>query len=312
MGQKTNGLTHDISQQSLKLYDSINGMDDTSAGGSVEFRDSITCILTGLAVSGGIGYLAWKRGSLSGSGVTGALLTGTLTTAGGGYTQGAMLVGFFGSSTILPKLVRGAYDKRFDAVVVKGGRRDLRQVLANGGVATALVLRGRSQVNDLGYLGALAAVNGDTWATEIGKTSPQPPRHILTGRQIEPGLSGGVSLRGTLASIAGGAFIGAIAATGSTIDGRFTNSRSAMLLCGAVAGGLGSLADSVLGATVQERRWCPACQSHTERDPHTCGTETELSGGIPGVSNDVVNLVCSQAGAAIGILTGRYLSPAER
>lgn len=294
-------MQSDISLKYLNRISHKNGSDVATHG----FRNRA---LVGFWLSSAIGYLAWRRGSLSESGALGAILTGTLTASAGSYTHAAMLVGFFAGSTVLPKLVRPKNSDRFDAIAAKGGRRDLWQVLANGGISTALAIGPKSATLDLGYLGALAAVNGDTWATEIGKTSPVLPRHVLSGQQLEPGISGGISLRGTLGSLAGGAFIGGIAAAGATFEARFTSRTSTLLATGAVAGGLGSLVDSILGATVQERRWCPRCQMYTERVDHTCGTTTQFVGGVPGVSNDVVNLGCSLAGAAIGMLIGRYLS----
>ncbi len=298
-------MQSDISLRCLQSLDHHNGSGLATHG----LRNRA---LVGLGLSSAIGYLAWRRGSLSESGALGAILTGTFTTSAGSYTHAAMLVGFFAGSTVLPKLVRPHDSDRFDAIAAKGGRRDLWQVLANGGVATVLVIAPKSSAMDLGYLAALAAVNGDTWATEIGKTSQVPPRHVLTGKQLEPGISGGISLRGTLGSIAGGAFVGAIAAAGRSFEPRFTAKPSTLLATGAVAGGLGSLVDSILGATVQERRWCPQCRMYTERLEHTCGTATRIVGGVPGVSNDVVNLGCSLAGAAIGMLIGRYLSDESR
>ena len=73
---------------------------------------------------------------------------------------------------------------------------------------------------------------------------------------------------------------------------------------GAVAGGIGgSLIDSVLGATLQRRRWCTMCNVGTERAVHDCGSATLPAGGIPWLGNDLVNLCCSAAGALLGYLT---------
>src|SRR3712207_7774167 len=58
----------------------------------------------------------------------------------------------------------------------KGARRDLAQTLANGGVATAAVLWGRAQPASPwlpALVGALATVNADTWATELGLRSEE-------------------------------------------------------------------------------------------------------------------------------------------
>src|SRR4030067_642568 len=56
--------------------------------------------------------------------------------------------------------------------------------------------------------GALAAVNADTWATEVGVLARRCPWRLTDGRQVEPGTSGAVTLEGLMASIAGAAVIG--------------------------------------------------------------------------------------------------------
>ena len=56
----------------------------------------------------------------------------------------------------------------------------------------------------LGFAAALAAVNADTWGTELGVLNPHPPRMITDLRKVvEKGTSGGISLIGTLAALAG-------------------------------------------------------------------------------------------------------------
>ncbi|HEY1013277.1 MAG TPA: DUF92 domain-containing protein, partial [Herpetosiphonaceae bacterium] len=74
------------------------------------------------------------------------------------------------------------------------------------------------------------------------------------------------------------------------------------MLPAALLGGIGgSLADSLLGATAQEQRWCPACAKITERAVHGCGAATEFRSGWRWLGNDLVNLLSIVAGAAIGL-----------
>ena len=60
-------------------------------------------------------------------------------------------------------------------------------------------------------LSALATVTADTWATELGTLSKNPPRMITTGRVVPVGTSGGISVMDTVVSLSGGLFIGVIA-----------------------------------------------------------------------------------------------------
>jgi uncharacterized membrane protein len=145
----------------------------------------------------------------------------------------------------------------------------------------------------------MAAVNADTWATELGVLSSHPPRLITTGRQVEVGASGGVTWLGTVASLDGAAFIGLLGGMGMLILGQ-SWAAAGVLLLAAVAGGMaGSLFDSFLGATVQAIYWCGACQKETERKMHRCGTRTSLLRGWPWLGNDLVNFFASVLGALV-------------
>jgi uncharacterized membrane protein len=147
----------------------------------------------------------------------------------------------------------------------------------------------------LAYIGAMAAVNADTWATELGVLSPSAPRLITNGAAVERGTSGGISLWGLLASLAGAVLIGFTAWLVAPEFGW-------LVIAVAAAGGMaGSLFDSYLGATVQAIYFCPACNKETERHPlHTCGSETNPMRGWHWLNNDLVNLACSLAGALTG------------
>jgi uncharacterized protein (TIGR00297 family) len=180
----------------------------------------------------------------------------------------------------------------------KTGTRDLGQALANGGVAAAAVLLFGVTGNPAymgAVLGALAAANADTWATELGVLSRSAPRLITNFRHAAPGTSGAISLAGTLAALGGAAFVGVVGALGDASLWR-------LLPWVALAGLGGCLLDSLLGATVQAIHWCPACQKETERTVHRCGQTTVLRRGLTWLGNDTVNLLATLAGAVIGYL----------
>src|SRR5205085_12683644 len=71
----------------------------------------------------------------------------------------------------------------------------------------------------------------------------------------------------------------------------------------ALAGGVaGSTIDSVLGATLQTRRWCDRCERETERVVHDCGAPTRRSRGLAWLSNDAVNILCSAVAGLLALM----------
>lgn len=248
-------------------------------------------------VAAAIAAAALALGALSPSGAVGAFGVGAVTFGLGGLTPAALLVLFFVSSSALSRL-GGSRKREVAAAFSKGHRRDLGQVLANGSAAAgASVLYGltSSELWLAAVVGALAAANADTWATELGVLSRQMPRLITSGERVKPGTSGAVSLVGTLAAAAGGVLIGGAA---------FWLERQPVLLLAGMLGGLGgALLDSVLGATVQAMYFCPTCQRATERHPrHSCGSSTQPLRGLPWLNNDAVNLAATLTGSLLAWL----------
>jgi len=72
-----------------------------------------------------------------------------------------------------------------------------------------------------------------------------------------------------------------------------------------IGGVAGALFDSLLGATVQSRRWCDTCQRETEHIVHQCGTATKNVRGFQWMDNDMVNFLSSAAGGLIAAILSR-------
>ena len=117
----------------------------------------------------------------------------------------------------------------------------------------------------------------------------------LTFRPIETGLSGGVTLLGSSAMIAGALCIAVVASL----------LRIAPLLPVAAAGIAGALLDSLAGAGLQARQWCPRCSLECETPRHHCGTPTTMRRGVRWIKNDVVNLMATLCGAIVAALVVR-------
>lgn len=254
---------------------------------------------------GGLGY--WRR-SLTASGAVGAVFVGTLIFWLGGWLWGVLLVTFFLSSSWLSHYRK---EEKASAAVkfAKGGQRDLGQVLANGGLGTILAIGYANQPDALllaAFVGVIATVNADTWATEVGILSRVPPRLITTGEVMTPGASGGVTRLGIWASVAGALLIGTVATALSQIvsllRGTGWSLQAASLPLVAVAGGLaGSLFDSLLGATVQGIYYCERCAKETESPMHHCGQATRPLRGLGWLNNDLVNFFSSLVGGLVAV-----------
>jgi uncharacterized protein (TIGR00297 family) len=255
-----------------------------------------------------VAVLARRVGALNASGTGAAIVTGGLVFGLGGLAWAVVLLTFFISSSGLSRLFharKAALSEKFS----KGSSRDWAQVLANGGLGAFLVTVHAFFPTQVwpwaAYVGAMAAVNADTWATELGVLSPATPRLITSGLPVERGASGGVTVQGTLATIAGAALVAGMAAAFSSFTGSFSDPAvSLAVLAAAIPGGVaGSLFDSWLGATIQSIYYCPHCQKETERHPyHSCGCETVPQRGWRWLNNDVVNFASSLMGAGISLL----------
>jgi len=262
-------------------------------------------VIVGFATAAVIAVFAWRRALLSASGSLAAVAMGTLAVLAG-VRWGVLLVVYFVAATALSTWRHAEKSARTASIVDKRGARDALQVFANGAVFVLAALVGSDAAGMWGSdflgaaaLGALAASMADTAATEVGGAVGAEPRSIITGQQVAAGLSGGVTLAGSIAMLFGSAAIGTFALL-LGFGGR--------VALAAFAGGIaGALADSLLGAVLQEKRQCPACGSVTERGVHDCrgvAVSTVKTGGVRGFDNDWVNLTSTVIGAvAAGVLS---------
>jgi len=223
-------------------------------------------------------------------GLAAALAVGAAVAWGLSWHGLAVLFAFFLSGSVLTQLA----ERRWGGGVP---RRTARQVWANGGVAGVAALLGSWTA----AAGALAAAAADTWATEIGAFSPVPPRLITTGARVTRGTSGGITALGTAGGVAGAA---AIALVVAWVGPRGSAPGSAALV---MAGVLGMLADSVLGATLQGKYECPRCGAQFERGNSVCHNPVRLIRGWRWLDNDGVNFAATLVGAAAAALGSRSL-----
>lgn len=257
----------------------------------------VAFILSALIVA-----LAVWRGSLARSGAVGALIIGTLTFGFGGWQWGVLLALFFVTSSLLShykEKEKQAVAEKFD----KGHKRDIWQVFANGGIGAVVAVLSAIFPSPYWFplfVGVMATVTADTWATELGTLSKKPPRLITTGRVVAVGTSGGITVFGTAVSFIGGLLIGFTA--GLLLQTNLV----AFALAGAIGGLAGSLFDSLLGATIQQIYICEVCAKETEKKIH-CGQPTRPLKGISWMNNDLVNLGASIFGGFTAVVVYHLL-----
>jgi uncharacterized protein (TIGR00297 family) len=257
-------------------------------------------LAAGMLLSIIVAWAAFRARFLTANGSVMTFILATLIFGTGGWIWAVPILIFFILSSVLS--TTGKKRKtRFEGIFEKSSRRDAGQVIANGGLSGGMALLNSLMPDPawyLGYLGALAAVNADTWATEIGILSRVKPRLITTGKPVPHGISGGITPSG-LAGALLGAFMIAI---GGWLCAGYEHLKAPLCLIWITAAGFtGSLVDSLLGATLQGQYQCLICEQTTEKKTH-CSQNTVIISGIPGVNNDGVNFICSVFGSFFMIL----------
>jgi uncharacterized protein (TIGR00297 family) len=142
-----------------------------------------------------------------------------------------------------PKLALGLAERR------EG--RNAWQVLANLAVSalgSVVFSATGNRVWLVAMVAALAEAATDTVASEIGQYSGPDARLITTWERVPTGTDGGITIPGSIAGLAAGLVVAAVATAGGMLP-------QAQLWIPVAAGFAGMLIDSVLGATLQRRGW---------------------------------------------------------
>ncbi|MCX6055641.1 MAG: DUF92 domain-containing protein [Chloroflexi bacterium] len=260
-----------------------------------------------------IALAAYRYKLLTFNGSLAAFVLGSLVFGLGGLEWSLVLIVFFLSSSGLSSLFRKRKTEA-EENYAKSSKRDYAQVLANGGVALFFViihaLFPQSVLPWIGFVAAFAAANADTWATELGVLDRRRPVLIVNGKSVPPGTSGAVSVRGTLAACGGALLIGMVSFLVWPDDLLFSSLWMRVVLSALIflSGLIGSLVDSLLGATLQAIYYCSNCQKETEKHPtHGCGTSTRLLHGWKWIGNDWVNLFCTLSASGIALILGSWV-----
>jgi uncharacterized protein (TIGR00297 family) len=253
--------------------------------------------LTGIILASIISFFSYRYKFLSKGGTAALFFLAILIYGFGGWKFTLPVLVFFLFSSLITK-VRKKRNPLIETYFEKTGERDHFQVFANGGFALVIVVLNyfySSELFYIVYVSSIASVCADTWATETGTLSENKTVNILTLKRIEQGMSGGISLAGTVGSYFGALVIAATSLLWIESDYLL------VLIVISFAGLFGSFIDSILGASVQVQYLCSVCNKVTEKRKHCSHTE-DIKKGVLWINNDVVNAGSSVAGGIFSIL----------
>lgn len=206
--------------------------------------DWIVLFILCIGVAASIGF---RKLTIAGS-IAGGVL-GWLLYKGVGTSGIVMLAVFFVAGTLATSIGRNKKE-RLGIAEKNKGQRTVWQVLANGGIAglaglLAWIDPHHSPVWPLAATCALSSASADTLSSELGSLYGKRFYNILNFQKDQRGLDGVVSVEGTLLGLAGSALIAGIYSLGYGI--------SRYVLWILIAGTIGNLADSLLGAALERK-----------------------------------------------------------
>jgi uncharacterized protein (TIGR00297 family) len=200
-----------------------------------------------------------------------AAVIGFVVWLGEGYTGIALLATFFVAG-ILATSWKMRAKQQAGLAEQHRGQRTAAQVLANGGVAAMLSLlsfvSGQHQsLLSLMVASSLSSATADTVSSELGNVYGRKFYNIINFKKDIRGLNGVVSSEGTMIGVAGSGLIALVYSVQAGLTVHF--------LSIVIAGTIGNLTDSVLGATVERKHI---------------------------LNNDAVNFLNTLTGALVGLL----------
>ncbi|MBU0936586.1 MAG: DUF92 domain-containing protein [Spirochaetes bacterium] len=261
----------------------------------------------GIFLNSIVAILAWKRRGVTISGALAGFTSGVFILVVGGWIQWLLLMTFFVSSMLAGRYKRSLKQKA-ESMHSKGYRRDAVQVLANAGPSMLFILLSLLHGDKMLTIAAagFAAATADTWAGELGMLSKKAPVSILTGKPVAKGTSGGVSPLGFAFSFSGSLLIALVYTLATGLSRGFSATSLVQLLVISLGGFIGSVIDSLLGASVQAKYRCSQTGEMTEK-ARSGHLSNQLVSGAALMTNDLVNFLATAGSASLGMLLLRLL-----
>ena len=259
--------------------------------------DKIDAYLIPILFTPLIVMLSIQKKALTKGGILAALLLDIAVTLAFGNKGFVILCTFFVGSIITDKIKK---QHKIKSRNEKAERecRGYMQVLVNGMIAflsSVSFIITENQIFVIPFVTSLGEAFADTVASGIGALSKRT-YDPFRRQKCENGLSGGMSLIGTLSS-----FIAALIISVIAYCIGFNGFGFAELLIVTICAFLGGIFDSFLGSLFQIKYRCAKCGKITEREEH-CDTQTVRYSGFAFIDNDIVNLLSCTFSAVLATI----------
>ena len=204
-------------------------------------------LLVTLLVTLSFAVMGWIVGGVTASGaIAGFAIAFALyyCVGPGGF---AVLLAVFGITWIATRF--GKAHREMLGLFESRRGRDAGQVLANLGTTGALAVTGMFGSKGLAWVAAVAALceaAADTASSECGEAWSDRAYLILGFRRVPAGNDGAISVIGTIVAIVAATMVASVAALEGVLTLRLAT-------IAALSGFLGTLIDSLLGATLETR-----------------------------------------------------------
>ena len=230
-----------------------------------------------------------KKNALTKFAIVFAIILDVLVSVSFGNSGFLILILFFCGSIVIDKV-----KKRRDRGEIE--KRNAKQVLANGVIGAFVALSNIFFPNKVWYIAfsaAFAEAFSDTSASGIGLLSNKT-YDPFRRRSVENGISGGMSIVGTIASFVCSTIMASLAWILFDIG-----------ILGfaivTISGFVGNIFDSFLGSILQIKYKCSTCGKITEKKEH-CDTATVNYSGVSWIDNNAVNLFSTIFSTLLSIL----------
>jgi uncharacterized protein (TIGR00297 family) len=204
-------------------------------------------IMPGLAVTIAFGLLAYLLRGVTRDGALAGTLSAFVIYVGLGPGGFVTLLAVFVLTWLC---TRAGSQKKHQLGLAQDHRgRDAGQVLANVAAAALFAAVASRHVGfGVAFVAAMAEAAADTSQSEIGEIASGRAWLITSFREVAPGTNGGVTFIGLLAGAIAAAVVALVARLTHVIDPGLAG-------IAGVGGFLGSIVDSLLGATIERRGW---------------------------------------------------------